>query len=200
MARGRKPDAPGLQAAKGNPRQRKARKQRTAEERAAVLAAATVQGDSFGPPEFMGESSAFDAAIAVWKELSPELKRIGLLERLDRYSFAMYCVHMADWIGATRDIADHGAHYRAKNVNGDTIERMRPSVKVREIAERHIIDHGERFGLNPQTRFKLLRDQSLIPQGGLFDTNQPPAKAEPESIDESPVGIMARMGGNAPVH
>ena len=197
--RGRTPDAPGLQAAKGNPRQRKRKHSvRSAEERAAAIAQALAPGDTFGPPDFMAESTAFDPAIAVWKELSPELKRIGLLERLDRYSFAMYCVHMADWIAATREIAAGGAHYKAKNINGELIERMRPSVKVREIAERHILDHGERFGLNPQTRFKLLRDQSLIGAGPLFGADAPKPPAEGDTTTEDPVGMMARMGGEPP--
>jgi P27 family predicted phage terminase small subunit len=76
----------------------------------------------------------------------------------------MYCVHMADWIAATLDIHKHGSWMKAKNVNGDEMPRLNPAVKVREIAERHILQISERFGLDPANRYKLMRDQAAAPE------------------------------------
>ncbi len=212
MARGRKPDGPELQQAKGNPGRRPKPKKhgtRSPEERAAALAAATPPDAKFGPPDFMGDPH-FDGAIAIWRELSPELARIGLLDRLDRHALAIYCVHMADWIDATKDIAANGTHYKAKNVNKDDLWRRNPAVLVRELAEKHILELGERFGLNPATRFKLLRDQSLIPNSGLFgdrdappakeaNADTPPATTESDDVDdENPTGLMSRRGSEVP--
>jgi P27 family predicted phage terminase small subunit len=205
MARGRKPDAPALQAAKGNPGRRKGKRQKAAPERAAELAAAPPQrGDHLAPPAYM-EGEKFAEELAVWNELVPELRKLNLLQRLDRYTFAMLCTHIADWIKATRDIKEMGAHYGAVGVAEQKLMRMNPAVKVREIAEKHILDIGEKFGLNPFARYKLLREQSLAGLGSLFDRDREPEKNEsaeqpapPAEDHDDPVGMFNRARGQLP--
>ncbi|MBV9549095.1 MAG: phage terminase small subunit P27 family [Alphaproteobacteria bacterium] len=166
MPRGRKGRSLKARAASRSdfraPDKPKKPKLRSAEDRAALLASCG-PSESLIPPDFMAERVEFDGAIAVWKELAPDLERIGALAKLDRYTFAIYCVHMADWINYTRDIAAHGETQKVKTVSGDQMERLRPSVKMREIAERRLMDISERFGLNPAARFKMLRDEALVP-------------------------------------
>lgn len=204
MGKGRKPDSAGLQAAKGNPGRRK---KASAEQRAAVLAAAPrVGGDELAPPAML-KDRALGPARKVWEELAPELRRLNLLQPLDRYTFAMYCVHMADWIKANRDIQREGAHYDAPMTGGEaTMKRLHPAVKVRELAEKHLLEIGARFGLDPANRYRLLRDQAaaLVSSGGLFDREpetdtRPPASPAPEpDLDDDPVGLMRRMSAPPP--
>lgn len=206
--RGRRPDPAG-EAAKGNPGKR-ARKKRspkvTAEDRAARLAAAEAAQPKTSHPKFLADAKLKDA-LAIWRELEGDLKRLHLLERLDRHTFAMYCVHMADWITATRDIQKRGHWKNVKNVNGDLMPRLNPMVKVREIAERHILEIGSRFGLDPSNRYKLLRDQSAAPasSGDLFnqpapvaDGEQPPAAPATSNELPSPLGLMEQLSSPVP--
>lgn len=145
----------------------------SAEDRAALLASLP-DGEL---PGFMVDD-AFKLELEIWKELSSDLRKINALARLDRYAFAMYCVHMADWITATLDIKKRGATYKARNtINKDVLHKMNPMVRVREIAERHILEIGARFGLDPMNRFKLIAAEALGGgQGNLpFGDPVPPA-------------------------
>jgi len=202
--RGRKPEGAALQNLKGNPGRRRGKKA-AAEERAAALASAPAStGDRLSPPDFL-DSKEFAAELRIWNELVPELKKLNLIHRLDRYTLAMLCTHIADWINATIDIKANGAHYEAANVNGDTLRRLNPAVKVRQIAEKHILDIGARFGMNPFERYRLLREQSGIPGfGNLWDAaekreaeklaSSAPADGELDEEDD-PVGMFNTLSG-----
>lgn len=219
--RGRKPDTAAMQDAKGNPGKRqRARKAKpaSADQRAAQLASAPADlnataGKLAAPishPKFLAEPKMKEA-LAIWKELAPELVRLHLLDRLDRYSFALYCVHLADWIVATRDIQQRKQWMNVKNVNGDMMPRLNPSVKVRELAERHILEIGARFGLDPANRYRLMRDQAAapLPQGNAGDQPGLPLEGEPgagnrdaSSIDDgappNPLGLMNDIASRPP--
>ncbi len=195
--RGRKGDSPKAKKAKQSAfrapdkAKRPKIKLRSAEERAALLA--SIGGtDSLAPPEFMAESTGFDGAVEVWRDLAPDLQRIAALTNLDRFTLAIYCVHVADWIDATRDIKANGSWYFAKTVSGDRMERLRPAVKIRELAEKHIVDIGEKFGLNPSARYKMLRDEAIVAsQGNLFPSAAASAPSTSAAI-EKPTAMMAR--------
>lgn len=166
----------------------------SAEERAGLIAQLT-DGQIVNPPGFMLEGRDFDMALTVWRELAPDLDRINALARPDRYSFAMYCVHMADWIEAVLEINKSGPTYIARNtVNGDELHKLSPWVKVREIAARHVLDIGARFGLDPANRFKLIRDEALIAaQGNLFENRTvPSAIVEEDATTGDPTGFLKR--------
>lgn len=202
--RGRKPDNAAQQHLKGNPGRRKGAKKAAAEERAAALASAPPSGtDKLSPPAFM-EGAKFETERAVWNELVTELRKMNLLHRLDRYTLAMLCTHIADWIGATNDIKDNGTHYEAENVNGKPLMRLNPAVKVREIAEKHILDIGGQFGMNPFQRYKLLRDQAAVGVGDLWSAARDREKAEAEGRaaaadmddEDDPVGRFGGMSGS----
>jgi P27 family predicted phage terminase small subunit len=201
--RGRKPEGAAQQNLKGNPGRRKGRKKAAAEERAAQLAAAPAQGgDRLAPPEYL-DGKLFEMELKIWNELVPELRRLNLVHRLDRYTLAMLCTHIADWLTATTDIKENGAYYEAENVNGKPLMRLNPAVKVREIAEKHILEIGGQFGMNPFQRYRLLREQSGVPgMGNLWDAaekrekekaaaaGKPPA---PDDDEDDPVGLFVQM-------
>lgn len=143
----------------------------------------------------------FDEALQIWKDLSPGLKRLNALSHPDRYAFAMYCVHVANWIEAEREIRKHGATYIARNsVNGDELQKLSPWVRVREISERHILEIGSRFGLDPYNRFKLLKEEALVPQGFLPGMgNEAPPASQPEQEDSgAATGALARAASPPP--
>jgi len=152
-------------------------------------------------PGFMSKDGMFDEALQIWKDLSPGLKRLNALSHADRYAFAMYCVHVANWIEAEREIRSKGATYTARNsVNGDELQKLSPWVRVREISERHILEIGSRFGLDPYNRFKLLKEEALVPQGwlpGMGKDDQPAPQPEQEDTGAA-TGALARAASPPP--
>jgi P27 family predicted phage terminase small subunit len=203
MPRGRKGDSPEVKTKKAgrfrkpDARQRRKKPAMSVEQRAEMIAALT-DGQILNPPSFMLEGRDFDLALQVWKELAPDLDRLNALARPDRYTFAMYCVHMGDWIDAVRELNANGPTYIARNtVNGDELQKLSPWVKVRELAEKNILKIGERFGLDPSNRFKMIRDEALIAgQRNLFErVGAPPA---PDNEMGSPTGFLARTATPPP--
>lgn len=201
--RGRKPDNAAQQHLKGNPGRRKKAKKEPAAERAAKLASAPASGsDRLSPPAYMA-GDKFEMERSIWNELVTELAKMNLLHRLDRYTLAMLCTHIADWVAATKDIKESGSHYAAENVNGKPLMRLNPAVKVREIAEKHILDIGDKFGMNPFQRYKLLRDQAAVGIGDLWSAAREREKEQAEGSaaatdmddEDDPVGRFNGMSG-----
>lgn len=174
----------------------------TADERAQLLAGL---GEGEVPAFLLTEETDFRLELEIWKELSTDLRRINALARLDRFGFAMYCVHMADWIRATLHIKEHGATYKARNtVNKDVLQKLSPMVRVREIAERHILELGARFGLDPANRFKLvgiqagLAGQGFLPFGGEPGQKKPDSEEESEAAPQAATGFLANNAATPP--
>lgn len=206
---GRRPQPKAVKEAKDGrfhaPDKRTRRKKKPsipAQERAQLLA--TLPDGEV--PSFLVNDGDFGMELRIWKDLAGDLKRINALQRLDRFSLAMYCVHMADWIRATIDIREHGATYKAKStITKDWLHKLNPMVKVREIAEKHILDLAARFGLDPTSRFSLIKTQAGLAQGMLPFGDNPPAAAEegaavpaPAQESEDVTGIMGRKGALPP--
>ena len=181
MGRSSKPDA--VKAALGNPGKRKIK-------RSTPVADGTGKARRFLPPDWLENP----IAKRIWSDLADELVRLNFLRATDRTSFARYCEHCAKWISASAVIAKEGDHYDATTVTGETLKRLHPMVKVREIAEKHLVELEDRFGLTPLARQKMLRDQSALPPGSLFDDalKQPDAALAATSHADalSPVGFL----------
>lgn len=180
-------------------RKREKAQKLTAEARAQLLAGLP-EGEV---PAFLTETTGFDMELQIWRDLSPDLRRINSLARLDRFGFAMYCVHMADWIRATLDIKAKGETYKARStITKDWLLKMNPMVKVREIAEKHLLELGARFGLDPTSRFKLvglqagLAGQGFLPFGDGADKPAPDAPQEEPAA--RPTGFLADNSSTPP--
>lgn len=198
MTRGRKPDSPALQAAKGSPGKR-ARAARTMA-RTDRLAA----NDPLRPPAFLTDGKgddAFKLAVKIWREQAPNLLRRNLLDRMDRYAFARWCVYQAEWIEATQTIKTEGITRMVKNVNGDEMPRRHPAANHRDRLELAMGKLEAAYGLTPADRYKVMRDQAANPLGGLFDDDQdqgrrPASQSAPAEVD--PIGFMADHATPAP--
>lgn len=176
----------------------------SAEERAQLLANL---GEGEVPAFMLSEEVDFRLELEIWKDQAPHLRRLNALAKLDRYTLAIYCVHMADWIRATLDIRKNGATYKARStITKDVLHKLNPMVRVRADAEKAILDLASRFGFDPMSRFKLVGVQSgLAGQGflpGMFDADgqpKPAAAAETEQEDSgAPTGMLARSATPLP--
>lgn len=203
--RGRKPDAPGLQASMGNPGRRKSAVQKRIDEAnrvADLLAQPPVGGDPLAAPAIIEHGSA--AAVAVWRDLAPRLRSTHRLQPHHRPMFALFCVYFAEWVVANEDVTRNGHTQKVKTVAGGMMERTRPIVSIRDRAFDMVMKLSERFGLTPSDEYSLFRDQAVAAaqNPGLFDQASPrpeqPRAAEPEA-PSSLIGSLGRMDSRPPL-
>lgn len=200
MTRGRKPDSPALQAAKGSPGKRALAKRTN--QRAARLAA----NDPLRAPAFLSTKDAdLGEALAIWRELAPQLQRRNLLDRMDRYAFARWCVYQAEWIEATRTIKAEGLTRVVETVSGDSMPRRHPAAMHRDRIDLAMTRLEAAYGLTPADRYKVMRDQAAAPLGGLFDrrseADEAATRAEsprPGDAPADPLGFMADRASAPP--
>lgn len=201
MARGRRPDPPGLQAAKGHPgkRRSKAAAQLENAQHVAALLAAAPAADPLTPPVLT--DPRFAGALKIWSDLAPELVRTHRLPRESRLIFVQLCVYTAEWLEAELDIVANGYSQRVKTVAGGYMERQRPMVQRRERAFDNVLKLSERFGLTPHDLYTLFKDQAAAASNnpGLFDGEgqappAPQAPAQPAGL----VGAAARFRTEPP--
>lgn len=204
MARGRMPDPPGLQEAKGNPGRRKSAVQKRIEEAervAALLAAAPAGNDPLAVPPIIAGSAP---AVAIWRELAPRLARTHRLQPHHRPIFALFCVYFAEWVVANEDIGRSGQFQRVKTVSGSMMERRRPIADLRDRAFGRVMELSKAFGLTPSDEYTLFRDQAVAAaqSPGLFgdaDVARKPADdGEPGEQSSGLIGAMADMDSAPP--
>ncbi len=159
MAQGRPAQPDAVRDAKNNPGKRKKRK--------ASVALPVVK--STAPQELSQK------ARGIWDLLAPDLSSLRFLRDTDKFAFARYCEHVAQWWLLTKDIEENGFSAVTES-NHVTMERLRPAFLVRERLEKNLISLEDRFGLNPAARQQILqRLAGLVPAapGDLFEKSQP---------------------------
>ena len=190
MPRGRKPDGPELQAAKGNPGRRKVGKVKVGKPGEIVR------------PTWLGKSRR---ALEVWNTLVPILTRLNLATELDANPLARYCRYVVEWIAADEAIRKEGTWYNGKDTNGEAKKFLHPAYRAWRELEKMLSDTESAFGMNAASRFKILRDQAAALGGlPLFDNaggqaerrDEPPADAA--DADDDPVGALSRMDAPPP--
>lgn len=184
--------------AKPAPKTRISRAQREDAERQAAAAelAAMPVGTKVEPPaRLRGEHYA--GALAVWRELGPELERTNRLQPIHRQAFAMFCIYIAEWWAACDDLAAGGRSQHVPTVSGGSMERDRPAVRWRAEAFAAAQDAAKHFGLTPREEYALFKDQSTVAREnpGLFGhtPNAPANDEKPTSI-----GAMSRFKSAGP--
>ena len=156
---------------------------------AAPLSASVIGG--FAPPPWLISK----AALGVWHRITPELRRLNILSTSDADVFGRYCQHFAEWIEAADTIKREGSTVLVKMTNSDErMPRLHPAVRVRDLAEKHLIDIEDRFGGSPLARYRLIAQQAAHPGawGDLF-AQKSDSRAEPvAAATPSPIGMLQR--------
>lgn len=176
MARGRKPDTDEQQVAKGAPGKRM-----TAARAQAVRQRTRVDAVVIGnvsPPKWLRKSRK---ATEIWNALAPELAKLKMLHRLDATPLARYCRYVVEWIAADVAVQKEGTWYEAKDTNGEPTKKRHPAWQACQDLEKMLRDLEATFGMRPDARYKILRDQSVAHGLGglpLFEDQQQPEGAE----------------------
>ena len=141
MARGRKPDRPEVQDAKGNPGKRAKRQ----------TAAADV-------PESKGAAPASlnAAGKKVWSKLQADLGATGILRATDEQVLARYCDTVVRYWAITAKLRRRGEVYDAPMTNGGKMRRLDPLFAVQERLAKRLEGMEDRLGLNPRSRYEII--------------------------------------------
>ena len=90
-----------------------------------------------------------------WRELIPQLERLGLLAKCDRTMLTMLCQTWADWRDAQEFIAKHGTTYPVIRDGQPPEFKQYPHVRLaRQLADQALRLSRE-FGLTPAARAGL---------------------------------------------
>lgn len=160
---GRPRGNPEDQAAMGHPGKRRTKTEKAiaeAERQAKLLALPRAEETSDSPPAYLADPR-LAPAMAVWMEYAPRLDKLHLLARLDRHTFALFCVYAGEFVVANEDVLVKGYSTRVKTVSGDYMLRENPSVSRRDFAAKMVLELSSKFGLTPADRNKLLRDSAM---------------------------------------
>lgn len=90
-------------------------------------------------------------AAAAWKEIVPELARIGLLTVVDGHALAVYCEAWATYVQASEIVRAEGIlvdSYRGGKAKNPAAQIMRDSADL-------MMKVGGQYGLTPATRTRL---------------------------------------------
>lgn len=154
---GRRAMSPELQEARGNPGKRVKRKV------GAVRRVATTA--KIARPSWLTDA----LAKRVWDQLSGTLQ---FLKPSDVQVFGRYCIYLANWVEADREIAKTGGSvYETSSAHVENMMRINPWFTVRSRLEDDLIKIEEKIGLTPLDRMKIMTGLATAagrPQGDLF--------------------------------
>lgn len=91
------------------------------------------------------------AAKQEWKRIYPELRRMGLISKVDRVALAAYCEAYALWVEYKQIVADKGALY--KTALGNVITSPALSVMNKALEQMH--KYLTEFGMTPASRSRI---------------------------------------------
>ena len=176
---GRRPLSPELQAARGNPGKRPVRK---------VTPRTVAQRIVLQRPKWVSER----LARQVWDQLQGALH---FLRESDAQVFGRYCVYLADWVTANKEIkASGGAVYITSSQHVENMMRINPWFVVRGRLEDDLVKLEEKLGLTPLDRQKIIRDLAAaaqLPASDLFGGDGGEADDEPEDKADAPPAPLA---------
>ncbi len=148
---------------------------------------------SFAPPAWLTGQQA----RAIWKQVVPQLQSLRFIQEVDRNVLGRYCQHFADWIKATKEIQALGMTVLVKMTNSEErMPRLNPSIRVRDILERQLVDIEDRFGMSTLARYRIISQQAanLNAFGDLFDRgaagDDAPKESPVATIVPSPIGVL----------
>lgn len=133
------------------------------------------------PPAFIADPR-LAPALRFWGDMSPHLVKIGTLQHVDRFAFAMLCVYAADFVEAQDDILAKGYSVMVKTISGDRMPRENPSVWRRDFAAKMVLDMSKAFGLTKLDRMNLTRAENRSALSPLFP-HEPPDADAPKPAD-----------------
>ncbi len=138
--RGPTPQPTALRIAKGNPSKRPLNKREPQPEKGRPRC-----------PQWVD-----DYAKACWKQVVPELERLGVLTRIDGQALTNYCVAWSRWKQAEEFLQKHGSVIPIKDDNGKLryLQQV-PQVAIARTLMQVLNRYQQDFGLTPSARTRI---------------------------------------------
>lgn len=155
MARGRKPETEDQQAAKGAPGKRMT--QNAAQVVRAKSTFTPMMVGKVAPPKWLKKSRK---ATEVWNDLAPKLHKLNLLHELDAVPLSRYCRYIVEWIAADLSVQKEGTWFETLDMNGNATKKRHPAWQACQDIEKMLRDLESTFGMRPDARYKIMRDQA----------------------------------------
>lgn len=181
--RGRRPDNPAVQEAKGNPSKRAKRSVGEVPEAAEL---------DDGAPQHLSKD-----ARALWSKLAPELVRLRFVRHTDHPSLERYCEALADYWKIQRKLRGKERTYWTDTLHGK-MKRVDPLFLVMQRVEDKLFAYEDRIGLNPQARQRILlgmaAGQGMLPLNNPTQNQTDGEKDQPGTSPtgaDSPIGFLA---------
>jgi P27 family predicted phage terminase small subunit len=149
----------------------------------ALIADAPIQpGVALAAPSFITGAKR-KATWHIWKDTVALLADRKMLDALDKYVLAMFCVYVVEFVQANEQIQRDGFTTRVKTISGDHMLRENPAVSIRDTAAKIVLDISRREGFTQLDRAVLLRTQrsANIDPSDLFT---PPAASNDTTEDQ----------------
>ncbi|MGO2957431.1 MAG: phage terminase small subunit P27 family [Acetobacter sp.] len=140
MVRGRTPNSPELNEARGNPGKRP-KKER-------VLDLSPIAG--IDAPKHMRAN-----ARKYWADVAGYITDSRIVRVSDRNMLARYCETLADYVKVTGSLGKQGHVYWTESAHGK-MQRISPFFLVQERLVKRLQDMEDRLGLNPASRQQIL--------------------------------------------
>lgn len=169
MAKGRNPDLPAVQQAKGNPGKRHI----------------APDAENLDPVSTVGNPWVITPGGAeVYKRMAPTLAALAFLKSTDDMAVARYCENLNLWVKSTKAIEVDGLTITSKSRHGELL-RKNPAFEARDKIERRL-EHAETaLGLTPTDRYRIMRE--LSQNAGLGRADAPaPAQDQQERQANTP--------------
>src|SRR3954468_3976728 len=95
-------------------------------------------------------------ARSAWKQLLPQLQKMGILSRIDANALVRYCRSWSRWIRAEQFIEKHGECYPLKDGNGKTkCLAAFPQVASANKLGMLLTKLEQEFGMTPSARTRI---------------------------------------------
>lgn len=154
----------------------------------ALIADVPVQsGIALAAPSFITGQKR-KATWRVWNDTVTLLADRKMLDALDKYVLAMFCVYVVEFVQANEQIQRDGFTTRVKTISGDHMLRENPAVSIRDTAAKIVLDISRREGFTQLDRAILVRTQRTadIQPEDLFTTPVPSAPPGESDDDADP--------------
>ncbi len=95
-------------------------------------------------------------AKAAWKQLAPQLDRMGVLAKVDGNALARYCQLWARWRSAEEFLRDRGDTHLVKDADGHVKGiRAYPQVRIANQLAEQLLRLEQQFGMTPSARSRI---------------------------------------------
>lgn len=111
-----------------------------------------LKAEAPAPPKWLRRDSA---SLNIWRQIAPQLERMGVLSKPDQFALAALVMAYRDWLEAQDVVRKRGMFYEKKSDRGGWSLAPHPAVQIRNEAWKRFTSQLSKFGLDPSSRTRV---------------------------------------------